>query len=135
MAEHADVTCNLQWYVDQFYKPWHRSFSQRGYHSIRGPYGTVDTKFLGCTGSSPAAYELSHGSLTFYWTHFSWKNFENQHFQDAFLVLQKLPFFDNYSFNAVDKRADSICFGFPEISRIGPLGKKSITQKWQSNNL
>ncbi len=65
MAEYKDVSCNLQWYMDQFCKLRHRSSSWHGCHGIGDSYG-MDTKFLECLGSSPTTYELSWGLFMFY---------------------------------------------------------------------
>ncbi len=51
MAEHKDVSCNLQWYMDQFYKPWHRNFSWSGCHGQGDSY-RIDTKFWGALAPS-----------------------------------------------------------------------------------
>ncbi len=70
MAEHKDGRCNLQWYIDQFYKPRHKNFSQRGCHSMEDFLVWIWTQNI-CGAPAPpfAAYELNRGSFMFYGTH------------------------------------------------------------------
>ncbi len=101
MAGHQDVSCNLQWFMDQFYKPRHSCFSWRGCHGVGDSYG-VDTKFLGCLSSCLwCAWIEPRLIYMFCWTHKQYisteKTLKEQLFQVAFSALQKVPFFDNYS--------------------------------------